>query len=184
MSDSCQSEYLVHSDRRGRWVTVRLQAEHIALHCSTAHHDSDTETDRRTDGKQRRGRNEERWAMDMSGTEQDRETYKGNATKSEQKLQKKKKKMLVIREWECCGVPAHLRIRLTTLSVSCLSANGTVQIPVTANNTCIHHCWVDLQSLVIYTPVLLSAWLPNCLDPLSVTISIRSNLLAYIKKVG
>lgn len=45
-----------------------------------------------------------------------------------------------------------------SLSV-CLSVPGMLQIPVTANNTCIHHSLVELQSLVIYTPVRLPAYL-------------------------
>lgn len=62
------------------------------------------------------------------------------------------------------------------------SVPGTVQIPVPANNTCIHHFQVELQSLVIYTPVCLAASLPGCLDPslFSVTVQFKSDLLVYI----
>lgn len=115
----------VHSDRRDRWVTAGLQAEHSALQHCTSRLRQTAETQREKD----------------NDTELRVEKKKKKAEDSHNKIsgQRRKHKMQLKRVY--------------------LSVPGTEQIPVTANNTCIHHSLVELQSLVIYTPVCLPAYL-------------------------
>lgn len=122
---------LVLSDRRDRWVTARLRAEQIALqHCS-----SRLETD-----KKRYREKDDDTEMGMKEAKKDKKGWE-RMWDSHNKKQK---------NW------GQRRIKYSRVFVS---VSGTVQKPVSANNTCIHQSLVELQRLFIYTPVCLPAYL-------------------------
>lgn len=103
------------------------------LHCSTAHHDSD--------GQRRHREKDNDRIWDKTGNVRQKPKRKQRTVTTTSSGQRRK------------------RIKCRQRESVCLSVPGTVQIPVTANNTCIHHSRVELQSLVIYTPVCLTAYL-------------------------